>query len=1476
MTDINLDLTKVFEEGSEANFSETLTEFNLAKPESTTRDDLLAGQTVVLTGNDKDLTSYAAARASTDKQLSMDEAVAQMRQQLISNAEQLVAGTLQSDPDSLPQAVETANQQLQGVSSREISVFSAEEEVVGSIASISPVDVSDKIKKEAAFRLAAMNDIALIMQKQGTLDKVADFAGMWVPFNLTADLSDVLDTKFDWTNATDVGQFVLDWKALPTERKVEYWPQVVRSIMDATGTTVAGVDVSDKNVLKAAGILTNLLNPTGAQELSFERTLDIVLGAADVLPAGLLGSAFLKLKKSNNLVKTTNEMGDGQRAAQMNMAAISDEDAASALGLSRQEAATNALPMEQSALHPEHTKGLSKEMSKSLNDFQREAQGLTRTLQEEGLLIKEGLLRKSEKQRVIQDRITELQKIGEGEDVLNEGIHFQNFKARNITEEGAEIVYESVKNGDITTVVEPVKWTRDNVSGMFVETTEKALPGFEYGASNAAWAHTGPDGDFLASFKSASNIADLAAAAQSQMLDLVNAANKPVSGVLGVAARKRLSLAEIAGDEFLHGATGTRGKVWTPEELSSNFSITAPAEVETYYRRRVVADQFFLLENHAARRQLELLGFDGEVVLNGDKAISKTLDSVQSARSTIANKTGAAAYDANKADSVPLTGDMLDEIYEQGNVLVRLADDTPVRHADNSVEHFDFAIVPRSEIGAMPDRVIHYKPGYVPKINKGVEYLVKEAIPGIKKGSPDFTRAVTHRFFASKEDAIKYRDEMRAKFLRENEGATEEMASKRFEWVADRELTPLQKLQEGRGSSGGLYTGARSSEDIVSGLSGVKTERLSPFDAFNRNAQHLGSLITRNEWRVGEEQRWLNTIESYGFTNNGFNGTTFDTTTNIGKALEHERQLIKMWNGIPTQEENVLQSSLQSLHDWMLNGVRKVPGLSTKESIPSLLWLKHSNPSAAFKTAAFHATLGVLNPAQLFVQASAATVAIGRFPTTAPRALAYATKLGYTDLVRNQNALTRVAKGLEKVDDNTPLFNEVRAAWERSGLRESVRQNADLTAVDSYGVLSMGAMKRIGDANLFFYRNGELLNRRMSFVSSYLDWKKRNPGKLPTNDDLRSIKADANLSMLELNHANRAMWQGGPQTGVVRNILGNMFQFQQVGAKAMELLVKGKARGGFTPAEKARILAAQFAFYGAAGVPLMNAVVGEATDWLDAEMSEDAKNAWNQGIAGILIANTFESEVSVGPRLAPFGQTAQFVRDLLFDDAPFLEKVAGVAGDVGGRAGKAFKILKPMMMAGLEGQELSKEDLLLAMSVIGEIPSSSRSLVKAWIMNNEHKIRDRHGNTIVFDDFNWQTEVGVALGFRPTQEIETRIVQMSNRDYDQLVSDYSETLFAMTLSYIRTAETDGSAAIKLEKAKQILFESLDNPMLKQRVVTSVMNKIMDGTSLEEKEIKKFMELQANELNEASTVLRRGFFANTLNENAVVQPFGGKE
>lgn len=136
----------------------------------------------------------------------------------------------------------------------------------------------------------------------------------------------------------------------------------------------------------------NLLNPEGAAAQSTEETLDILFGLGDIvgtkLVTGIIGTAARTLKAQSNAVKVVAEMGDAGRAADLNIAAMTNGAAQKTTGVAAQEAATNALPIGQQGWRQEWVAGLGPETSRKLNNFQRQAEGLTHSFRDESALLK--------------------------------------------------------------------------------------------------------------------------------------------------------------------------------------------------------------------------------------------------------------------------------------------------------------------------------------------------------------------------------------------------------------------------------------------------------------------------------------------------------------------------------------------------------------------------------------------------------------------------------------------------------------------------------------------------------------------------------------------------------------------------------------------------------------------------------------------------------------------------------------------------------------------------------------------------------------------------------------------------------------------------------------------------------------------------------------------------------------------------------
>jgi hypothetical protein len=1482
----NFDLSQVDEGEVEATDL-----FAVEDESSSTTRARKAGQLMLLTDKETDGNEAVIQMGNPDLDAGIDQAIATREAEVFQQLNSLLQERLEQDPASFDQTVEDVSGIIQDRERKSRSSISRETALAEKLAREAEEPVPDAVDEQAA-RIAGANLLRDLLDKQGVTDTVFDFGGLLWPFGFTTDLADISGEKLDWTNAVDVEQLLIDYQALDPAKKKAVQPALLDVILEATGTTVLGVEVSEQNVLKAAGIFSRFLEAEGEGAIKAERVADIIFSFADVggvgVAKGLIGTAVNIADKTTNGAKIAAAVGNKAKAADITIAAAKDEAVARASGLDRVTAAMNALPLDRSATNKGQVPGLQPEIVTRLNEFQRQTEQLTRNILADQDLLRVGALNRFEKENFIKSWEQGLET--RVSDTFNDDVYVTNMRATNVTDEGFTAEYDLVRNDKtFLRTKEKVLFTTDK-NGNFNYTTIASTEAERALGSPAFWSRTIKDGaDFNDSFKSAGVTTDAAAGFQQRLETMVKEAFEPVAGFGKKGLRKDVEAVLLKGDEHIN-ESGLRGTVYTPFELATGIDtgsrivrITDPDAVEAYYRMRSVADKFWLLENHAAKRRLELNGFQKSIQLGEDgQPAVRVIETAARAKQSFRNRssrTGSAAYDEVSNEVLELSEELIDAQYAKGKVLTRTSTDQPIKKVDGTVEHVDYVFTYPDRLSPLPQQVIHYKRGYIPKINKDVEYLVKEEIPFFKRGVENATTAKTLRFFASKKDAERFAEEMAQKAVNEGRYPDLETAMQKFSAVPDRELTPMQRVHESLGPSGGLYTGARSSEDILTGLRGRETARVGVYEAMSRNARHLGSLVARNEARVGDEQRWLNTVDSLRVARNeGFEGTKLPDDR-LGSALSTERKLIQQWNGVPQIDETAWQGVMQHLHDWMLEGARRFPGLQNKDSIKSLQWLKHTDLASAMKATTMHAVLGVLNPAQLLVQASAMSVAITRYPRHGLAMLNYGFRMGMADGIRNPTTLEKASKHFMRVDDTTPLFDELYDAWKRSGLRESVRTNADLETADRYGFVTAEALKRLSDTSLLFYRQGELMNRRAAFITSYLEWKRLHPGLKPSKDDLLDIRKDANLTMLELNAANRAMWQGGPNTGTIRQILGVMTQFQQVAAKSLELAFKGTARGGFDNGTKMRILAGQFAFFGLAGVPLFGSIAGEAAKWLDADMDQETINRWNQGLFIGALLNALGADVDLANRTAAFGQVNQFIKDMLFDDQPLIVKMFGVAGDVGSRAWQTVQKLKPLSMAVYQSGELTRTDLAVAMQELSQIPSSSRNLVKAWVMHNAHVIRDRHGNVVDRANYNFATELAVGIGFRSSVEAETRIMQMSNKDEQDFGTQVADVYVGLAHRYTDAllngdSSQQNEAAMRLQSVMKLLATTMvDKPHIYKKVSNAIQDKLANPKTIRERELKRFLERQIpGELWENAQADRRTLLGQAGSDTAIVRPF----
>ena len=1245
---------------------------------------------------------------------------------------------------------------------------------------------------------------------------------------------------------------------------------------------------------------------------------------------GILATAGDYLRRANTPVGVVAKAGDKKQAAMMNLAAMMDDGVAKAYGLPSDGAYKNAMPMRKDASTPDFVEGLAAATAEAMNSFISKSQGFVRSMTSESEMLQLGVIAKSERAVVVRNFYNDMEL--KAEDLLQEGISLTDVKVLEKSIDEAGFTYEFVlqnskhleleQAGKLTNLKPKThtafrSWKVNEANGLFEETvTHLSKPGSGQiaGQSPAAWSVTGKGStlDFNDATKQAIALEDISVLNKQRINEQWIEANADIAGIGGTKSRARIESIELAGDEYVNKGSQARGKVFTENELIAGVHtrdgivrLTKQNEIEGYYKRRLFADNLWNIQNYITRRELQIGGFNGSVTIKGQGLAVKQFDTPLSAAMSVAKKQGYKAYLKASDETAEITTELIEAQYKAGRVLVRSRNDWNVSGAGDLArggERVEYIFLEQKSLRNLPDQVLHYKNGYVPKINEGVEYVVKRKLPIDKAGVKGATQDTALRAFASNADALIFQERQIQKVLAKHPDKAHGDVAAMFEVADGSKMAQMERMENALSGTGGLYTGTRSADDLLMGLDGVPLERMAPGEAFGRYIDHLGGAVTRNEWRIGQEQQWLNTVRKMDNTIEikGFNGTSLPSTPE-GKALVRLRNQINTWNRVPSRQESLFEGMVQKYHDWMLTGARGL-GLN-KNSIPHALWLKHADPVSAVLTANMHIYLGALSPAQLYVQASAATVALSLVPIKSiPGILGDTARFTVLDNIRNGGTFAKALKNMTATKQITKQQEEMYEGWRKSGLYDSVRSNADMNYMSSTGLgLTSDLMRKGSNASLLFYRAGELTNRRISYISAYTRWKTANPSKKLDNQELLGVVQEANKTMLELNAANKAWWQGGAGTSATQRLLSVHGQFKQVLAKTVELSLKGTKRGGFSNAQKRRIATGQLVFFGAAGVPLLNIVAPAMFEWIGIKPTDSVSNIVNQGLAGVVSGDIFGAQVDVAGRASLLGGTFETVKDIITSKDPSWSRFLSVTGTTGQRIGEAaveadmvmktqaltsLMELEPLLTHDRSGETVMQEPTILdtvadISTLLLRIPSGSRAVMKSMMMHNTGKILDRRGRVVMdtTDEggFTLSDKIGVALGFQLTRETELRAAQQTNRDNDDKVNAAAQTVIAAYHRYVYTHDMNPKYAQSVSNAVQIVHESLDSPYLVERVSAQIERAIFnDPKTVEEREMQKFFETVVPEKLTEGVMLDTDInISNIFKKQAIVQPFQGR-
>ena len=1248
-------------------------------------------------------------------------------------------------------------------------------------------------------QLTMLQDVHNIMKDMSKLEMVGEIAGGFLPGAAVKDNFDATGSIF---GAEDVMRdMVVGFKSMTAEQQVQAWPTIRDHLLDAMPQ------------MQAANTLAKFLDPVGEDDLGDFNAMWAALDSADLALSGFaIASRIAKLTKQLNGIRLLSKLDSKEEAASLNAAAVMDTsgDVTRKAGIDDTTVYNNSMPFNVGDLDEAYAEGLSTETLANINGVRKAQKEKVGQISRDETALREDLLDAADRPKA--EEAAEKALVDQG---------FENINIVGRTADSTSFQY-SLKVGDeVLTDVDVMDLKVSDV-GIWESTENSLLPKFLN--SPSAWAK----GDTRDSVSQALRMDNLSSNIAEQLRRLQRDAVAPLlgtSGLKGLRPKVRAQMARV-DDVLMQGDNANT--VFSPTELRAGVNGTPldDKQIEVYYNVRSLYDNLFVLRNVAERRKLTAQGMQ-EVNLTNFKEVGKVFDTPANAQSSINVGKSSKVYRDDTGEVISVKDLDLSTLYEQGLVLTKLKNAIrPVEGGDN----FTMVLTLKNSTQKLPEQVLHFKEGYVPRVNKDAYWFLKEETSGVVDGVMQTEMlGKTHRFFDNRRDA----NEVLAQMQLENPG-------KKFVVKEDREVEQQILGGSDMGAGGGLYTGARSSKPIGFGKENMPAERFGAFESLSMNVQQLQNFISRNQWRMGMEQKWINTANSLGVKADKFDPRIAPEGTESGAFLRDMGNQIQEWSGFPSKDELIWQEKVRAVSEWALNSGLK----RTNPVVSGLHYLEHTDPIAAARSAAFHSLLGFFNPAQLWVQAQGASVA-----------LSLATKLkdpaGGVRAIKNQFALmsgnlgdapayrARVAKS---AGIDVKELDEMVELWRRTGLEESILTTADHAAsIRSHGIAA-DALRQTADKGLFFYRGGELFNRRTSFLVALQEFKAANKGAKVTDADLKGILTRANNMMLNLSKANRSGFQKG--------IFSIPTQFLQVQAKMIESMLG--LNGQYTRGERAKIMFGQLALYGAAGIPAGNLAIRwymESNGLTQAdveEMNPEVVKSVNQGFWGWLALSAFGADIDIANRGAIASGVQSLTEDLLFGESTMSEKFFAAFGQVPSRFYEAYGKIKPYALYAAKEREFpAASDIVTAVRNLASVTSTWRNAEKAVFMREFDMLTDRNGYPTVQKDFNLSTEVMAALGFQPSDV--GRIFDMQKLIDDNRAhrTTITNSIVQIMFDYSREVKTASSpeeekALIeKFSNMQAILMQSLRTPRDQQLVVEAVQTKLSSG-SRESKTIKNFI------------------------------------
>lgn len=645
--------------------------------------------------------------------------------------------------------------------------------------------------------------------------------------------------------------------------------------------------------------------------------------------------------------------------------------------------------------------------------------------------------------------------------------------------------------------------------------------------------------------------------------------------------------------------------------------------------------------------------------------------------------------------------------------------------------------------------------GYFPRLHDDLNYVVLAKVKVLRNGV-EVTRDKLVKAFDDITDAERWvASNPKIKTKR-----TETLD--KVEVLQARQLSTTQKKNVNEFLLGTSAQKHRSADEVFEFIN-----RVPPMESWSNTIATMARNISFNDYRTQMIKKWENTYGDLTDT-----GSIFDTIskekagvgTRQRNAAEASQEWIKDLIGLPIDSELRWQATMSQLGEWaQKRGDRKLG--------KHFFNLAHKDPFSAMRAAAFHAYLGMFNPAQWFVQAQNMSVAVslGLLSTNSSvlkaGTQAIAMQMAHTlHKAKNARAIAKLEQRVMKdAGWKNGELSQIMHEMEQNGLLNSVSSTADYDRAIRGGLWDSGAMGAMKNLSLAFFRGGEGFGRALAYSIARQQYKaERKIGSRALTKDEVTELADITMKkyMLNMSVAARAHWQ--------RGVWGNVLQFRQVQAKFLEMLM-GKDLSG---TEKLKLLTGQALLYGAVGFPMGEVLLANYRKFAetDTEAESDEQRALRVQVeSGLMNSVTSyfmgEGAPDISGRGALFKDISGAITSVLTRDLPSITSIIPVSTVVE-RGIDSMTALVQIASMPLQPGEIPEQQRLATLSQLTSIFSTVNNAYKARLWHRAGAMMDKRLNRVVnLDDTNSFAVFSQALGLTPQQLI---------REWDRADSDRAD------------------------------------------------------------------------------------------------------